>query len=144
MILLLTLVSTVAFGNTIIPSDYIQVTPTNATEHGISFSCGTNSDSVTIYMPFTNGEFTFDDAVIDFTNSGRHFRIPIKGMKIKDIAVEGKKEQDMLLLSFWMDRQTLRETSLTIYFRRDDSRRFTVYVILPKDFLPKEEASPKK
>ena len=144
VILLLALAAAASFATRIIPADYIQVTPTNAPEHRISFSCGTNSDSVIIAMPFTKGEFAYDDTVIDFTNSARHFQIPIKGMKMEGGAVETKKAQDMILVSFWMDRQTLRESSLKIYFKKDEPSRFTVYMLSPRDFVPKENVLPKK
>lgn len=60
-----------------VPTDYVQVTPTNAATLGITFRYGPTSDWVSVVMPYTQGELTFYGATLELTNSLRHFNIPI-------------------------------------------------------------------
>jgi hypothetical protein len=135
-ILLLLLSCGVAFGTTVDFRKYVQVTPTNATEHGIKFFYHAPIPAlVSVEMPFAKGEQTFDEAILEFTSAQQHFKIPVQGKK---------QEGDRLLIAFWMDRNTLRESSLKIQFSKRVDIKPTVYVFSLKDFVPKEEPVPVK
>src|SRR5262245_48280034 len=67
-----------AFGTIVVPTDYIQVTPTNATNHVLMCSYGPTNDFVTVIMPYTKSELTYDSTALECTNSVRHFSVPIQ------------------------------------------------------------------
>lgn len=138
-ILLLVLNCQVALGTTIIPTDYVQVAPTNATNYGISIGYDPTSNWVTVTMPYKKGEMKFDEASLELTNSTQHFYIPIKGMQVADVLVGDNKPQDMLLIGFRMDRQTLGESVLKIFIAKG-LEKGVEYIILPKDFIANRKA----
>jgi hypothetical protein len=86
-------------------------------------------------MPFTKGEQTFDEAVLEFTSKRQRFKIPIQGIK---------QDGDTLFVGFWMDRKTLRECSLKIRFSKRVDIKPTVYVFSLKEFVHEKEASPSR
>jgi hypothetical protein len=139
-ILLLVLNGQAAFGATLVPAQYIQVTPTYATDHRIYFTHFPESDAVMVGVDYEKDRLAFDEARLICTNSLRHFYIPLKGTVSIVAPAQGKKPQTMrLMVSFSMDRQMLRESSLQIVFmNKPDSA--TIYVLSPKDFIPKVEA----
>jgi hypothetical protein len=69
---------------------------------------------------------------LEFSDEHHDFKIPIQGRK---------QEGDRLLVAFWMDRQTLRNSSLKIRFGKIGETKPTVYVFALKEFVRKEEAS---
>lgn len=135
-VIFLVLNSGVAFGVREDFSEYIQITKANAKQHGISFFYHAPVPAlVSIEMPFTKGEQIFDEAVLEFSTSQQHFKIPIQGKKH-----EGEK----LFIAFWMDSRTLRESSLKIRFSKRVDINPTVYVLVLKDFVPNGDVSPSK
>src|ERR1044072_2715650 len=72
-ILLLILNYQLSFGTTIIPTDHVQVAPTNATNYGISFAYNPTSNWVSVTMPYKKGAMKFDEASLELTNSTQHF-----------------------------------------------------------------------
>ena len=143
LILLLLVSCGVALGMRVLAREHVQVTPANAKEHEISFSYGKNSD-VLVVTPYTKGELTFDSAELKFKDSSRHFSLPIKGMRIDGVGDDDKKSKDMLLIAFWMDKQTLRDSSLELTFCKSNQVSGIVYSLLLKDFIPKGKAPPNK
>lgn len=139
-ILLLVLNYQVAFGKTVIPTDYVEVAPTNATNYGISFDYNPTSNWVTVTMPYMQGEMTFDRASLELTNSTQHFYIPIQGTQVATALIKDNKPQDMLLIGFRMDTHTLRESTLKIFFTKGQQRG-VLYILLPKEFIAKREVS---
>ncbi len=124
----------VTYGTTIDFSKYIRVTPTNAAQHGIKFFYHAPVPAlVTVEMPYTKGERTFDEAVLEFGSSKQHFKIPVQGQK---------QDGDTLFVAFWMDRQTLRESSLKIRFSKRADIEPIVFVFSLKEFVPKREKRP--
>jgi hypothetical protein len=144
IILLLVLNRGAAFGTTRVPTDYVQVTQTNAAELGIWLSCGQTNDSVTVVMPYTRGEFSFDGARLELRNTVQHFEVPISVIH-PEATLEGNKTNDVFLIGFWMDRKTLRDSSLKIRFQtRPPATKAVEYVLRLKDFLKTDEAPPEK
>jgi len=133
-ILFLILNYQLSYGTTIIPTDFVQVAPTNATNYGISFDYNPTSNWVTVRMPYQKGGMAFNAATLEVTNATQHFQIPIKGMQLADILVEDNKLRDMLAISFQMDIQTLRESKLKIFFSKGQEKGVE-YIILPNDFI---------
>ena len=134
--LLLALSCRVACGTTVDFSQYIHLTPTNAAEYGIKFFYHAPIPAlVTVEMPYTKGERTFDEAVLEFGSSKQHFKIPVQGQK---------HEGDRLFVAFWMDRRTLRESTLKIRFSKKADIVPIVYVFSLKEFVPKHEKPPDK
>jgi len=127
------------FATIVVPTDYIQVMPTNAMDHGVLFQYGSRAGDVFVQMPYTKGDLPFYEAVLECTNSARHFHIPLGSIH----PMKTENTQDVIWIAFFMDRQTLRDCSLTITFRKD-LEKATDYILSLKDFIPKEEASPNK
>lgn len=125
-----------ALGTTVIPTDYIQVVPANAANYEVSFSYGQTNAYVTIIMPYTKEQQTFEGAFLECTNSGRRLYVPIKGLRL-----EGEK--DLILISFMMDRELVSECTVKIFFTKG-SAKATQYILSVKDFVPKVEVPPNK
>jgi len=138
-LLILVLGCQAAFGKIVIPTDYIQVTPTNATNHVVLLSYGPTNDFVTVIMPYAKAELPFYDAVLECTNSLHHFSLPISCIHPSSVA----GQEDVILISFRMDRGTARECTLSVTFRKGLDKA-TVCVFPLKDFIPKGEAPPGK
>ena len=124
-----------AFGTTRMLVDRVQVTPTNATNHTLLLSYGQTNDLFTLIMPSTKEDYSFNSASLTYSNAVRQFRIPIRGSTIK--GTEGK--DDIVLIYFWMDRETARDCRLTVSF--SEGSKGTDYNFNLKDFLAMEEKS---
>lgn len=125
-----------ALATTVIPVDFIQVTPTNATEHEISFSYTRTDEYFTVTMPYAKGEQTFDRADLECTNSLHRFYIPLKCLQSPQ--VEGKK--DIIFIYFKMDAELARECTLTIFFT-NGFKKGTEYMFSIKDFVPARKSA---
>ena len=128
-----------ALGTTVIPTDYIQLTPTNAAGHDVSFSYGQTNEYVTVILPYTKDELSFDGAFLECTNAARHLYVPVKG--IHPSVVQGEK--DVILISFRMDRELVRECTLKVYFTKGITKGI-MYVLTLADFVSRVEPSPQK
>ena len=142
-----------AFGWDVILYDQVAVTPTNAAQHNVTFKYGPTTEVdargstrvgahkfVFVRMACTNGEVPYCSAVLECTNSARHFSIPIEAKRI----VLEADNQEWIVIEFIMDdRQTVRECKLSILLGKD-IRRATAYVLSLKDFIPDGEVSADK
>ena len=129
--LLLILSCREVLGTSMIMLDYIPVTPMNATNHAVWFHYGVTNNNFNLAMPYTNGVLTFDSAILQCTNSARHFRLPIHGIHVDGL-------ENRLLISFWMDPETLRECTLSVRFLKNSVGK--AYEFSLRDFIPKSEA----
>jgi len=120
-----------AIGTTLIPTDSIQVVPTNAASHDVSFSYNQTNQDVTIIVSYKKGEQRFDGATLQCTNSAHRFSVPIKGFH-PDM---GENKKDMILISFIMDRELVRECTLKIFYTKGTFEG-TGYALSLKDFVP--------
>jgi hypothetical protein len=128
-----------AFGTIVVPTDYIQVTPTNATNHVVLCSYGPTNDFITVIMAYTKGELPYDSTVLECTNSVRHFSLPIECIHpAPSVGVE-----DVVLISFRMDRETASECVLKVRFSKGLDKA-AIYIFSIKDFIPKVGALPSK
>lgn len=91
---------------------HIRITPTNATEHGVTVAYHAPVPAlVTVEVPYVVEKASFDEALLELQVSGQHMKLPL----------HGKKDGEKLVLAFWMDRMPLREATLRIHFARPDS-----------------------
>lgn len=128
-----------AFGTIVVPTDYIQVTPANVTNHVVWSSVYQTNDFVAIAMPYKKGELNYDSTELECTNSARHFSLPIACIH----PAPSPDAQDVVLISFRMDRETARECVLKVRFDKNLNKA-AIYVFSLKDFIPKAEATPGK
>ena len=138
-LLLFVLSFNAALGTTVIPTDSVEVVPGNAARHDVSFSYGQMNGYVTVIMPYTKGDQSFDSAHLQCTNSSHRFYVPIEGLH--PTAAEGEK--DVIVISFEMDGELARECILKIFFAKG-STKGTEYLFSLKNFVPAHESANKK
>ena len=119
------------WGLTIDFDNYICVSPTNSSIHGITFEYSAPS-LVRIEMPYATGKAVFDTAILEVSAEKHSFKIPVYGKK---------NEQENLFIAFWMAVDTLRQATINIRFEEDGVLEGTVFMIKCKDFVPEPKDS---
>ena len=132
-ILIILFIVTPTFGLTVEVGEYIYIGPTNASNYGISFEYfHPVPPLVTIQMPYTMDEASFDEAILAYSSGEQHFKIPIYG-KMND--------NGNLTLAFWMDLATLYNSTITVRFEKEGDIIGRVFMFICKDFVPVQKVS---